>query len=41
MCSLEELPEMMDDRDEWQERARENVLAAQHNDDGIYIYTYI
>ena len=39
-CSLEDLPEAMDDRDEWREREREreresrkSVLSARHDDD--------
>ena len=31
-CSLDDQPEVMDDRDKWQERGK-SVLAAQHNDD--------
>ena len=32
-CCLEDLPESMDDRDEWRERElRKSVLAAQHDD---------
>ena len=36
--SLEDLPEAMDDRDEWRERERggESVLVTQHDDDEEY-----
>ena len=39
-CSLEDLPEAMNDRDEWRKRAREILLTAkQSNPMYIYIYT--
>ena len=48
-CSLEDLPDAMDDRDKWWERElRKSVHVAQHDDDDdtyiytcIYIYIYI
>ena len=32
-CSPEDLPEAMDDREEWRERSGISVLAARHDDD--------
>ena len=40
-CSLENLPEAMNDREKWRERVGISVLAARHDDDDIYIYIYI
>ena len=46
-CSLEDMPEAMDDTDRWRLRERErelgkSVLAARHDDDdGIYIYIFV
>ena len=38
-CSLEDQPEMMDDRDEWREReSGKSVPAAWHDDDNDFIY---
>ena len=39
-CSLEDLPEVMDDRDKWQERVRE-IHASSMTWWYIYIYIYI
>ena len=38
-CSLEELPEAMDDRDEWRYRARELQRDVMNDDNAIYIYS--
>ena len=37
-CSLEDLPEEMDDRDKWREReSGKFMLAAQHDDDIYHV----
>ena len=38
-CCPEDLPEAMNDREKWRERAGISVLPARHDDD-IYIYIY-
>ena len=37
--ALEDLPEVMNDREKWRERVRDIVLAARHDDDNDDCYT--
>ena len=40
-CSLEDLPNAMNDRNEWRGRVREICASGARDDDNIYIYIYI
>ena len=41
VCNLEDLPEVINDREKWRERGSGiSVLAARHNDDEEYGFKY-